>query len=435
MTSINADLATLTATEAVQRIRSGQCSVEDLARACLERIEQRDRAVRAWVHVDADLILANARELDRAGPRGPLHGVPIGIKDVILTADMPTQYNSPLYRGFHPRIDAGSVALLREAGALVFGKTDTVEFATNARRALTRNPHDPAHTPGGSSSGSAAAVADCHVPLAIGTQTGGSIIRPASYCGTYALKPTWGLVSTDGLKPFAPSLDTIGWFGRSADDLALLYEVFDPDPAPQPALDLRHARFALCRTPLWSRAEPATVAALARAAELLRAAGAQVTELALPSHFDELPDRQWQIMSIEGRRSFLAEYRLHRAELHPFLLEQAENAQGYTIEHLRSAYDLAARCRAEFDRIAAGYDAVLAPSALGEAPLGLASTGEPALNVMWTLLHVPCVNVPGLTGPGGLPVGVTLTGPRFTDRKVIAAARALGDILQRQREN
>lgn len=429
MTSSKVDLATLTAAQAVERIRSGQCSVEDLARACLERIEHRDADVRAWTHVDSNLVLANAREMDRAGPRGPLHGLPVGIKDVILTADLPTQYNSALYRGFHPRMDAACVALLRDAGALIFGKTDTVEFATNARRALTRNPHNFEHTPGGSSSGSAAAVADHHVPLAIGTQTGGSIIRPASYCGTYALKPTWGLVNSDGLKPFAPTLDTIGWFGRSADDLSLLYEVFDPDASPHPEFNLGHAKVALCRTPAWSRAEPATIEALSRAAELLRSAGAEVTELVLPSHFDELIECQAQIMRIEGRRSFLAEYRQHKAKLHPFLLEQAENAHGYTANHLRSAYDLAARCRTEFDAIASRYDVVLAPSAVGEAPTGLASTGEPVLNVMWTLLHVPCVNVPGLTGPGGLPVGITLTGPRFNDCKVIAAARAIGDIL------
>src|SRR5690606_37606639 len=198
---------------------------------------------------------------------------------------------------------------------------------------------------GGSSSGSGAAVADFHVPLTLGTQTGGSVIRPASYCGTFALKPTWGLVGRDGVKTYSATLDTVGWFARSANDLALLYDVFDPDPTPLPAFDITAARIAICRTPAWHKADAATVQVFEQATDLLKQAGARLTELALPEEFNELPDCHARIMRMEGRISFLAEYRQHGNDLHPFLREQAENIDGYTRADLTNAYDVAARCR------------------------------------------------------------------------------------------
>lgn len=425
------DPARLTATQAAARLRAGSLTAEQLARACLDRVAARDGDVRAWSHVDADRVLAEARARDRAGPSGPLHGLPIGIKDVILTRDLPTQYNSPLYQGFHPVIDAACVKILRAAGAVIFGKTDTVEFAATGRKALTRNPRDLTRTPGGSSSGSAAAVADCHVPLALGTQTGGSTIRPASYCGVPALKPTWGLVSFEGVKTYSPTLDTLGWYGRSIDDLALLLEVLAPlrpgDAVATPAAG--PLRVALCRTPSWDQAEAASQQALIAAAERFRAAGVVVDDLDLPDAFAPLADLHSLIMRAEGRAAFLADYAAAYDNLDQSFRDQVENVDGYTPDRLTAALDRAACCRPEFDRLAAPYDAVLTPSAPGEAPAGLAATGTALFNRMWTLLHTPCVNLPGLVGPSGLPVGVTLTGPRFSDRHLLATAARLAPLL------
>ncbi len=424
-----ADLSQLSASQAAAALRSGALTVERLAMACLDRIEVRDADIRAWAYLDRDLVLANARALDGSSSRGPLYGLPVGIKDIMQTADMPTQYNSPLYKGHFPTVDAACVSLLRSAGALIFGKTDTVEFAATGRRAATRNPYDLTHGPGGSSSGSAAAVADFQVPLSLGTQTAGSMVRPASFCGVWAMKPTWGLINREGSKIYSNTLDTIGWFARSADDLMLLQDVYDADVGDYPMLPIRGARIAVCQTPAWSKATEATRTALAAAADGLRQAGAIVTDLNLPSEFDPLPDQQTLIMRAEGRAAFLADARAHPGQLEPRLQEMVDNTDGHTRSGLLAAYDAAALRRSQFDAIASGFDAVIAPSAPGEAPLGLEDVGDPVFNGMWTLLHVPTVNVPAFTGPQGLPVGITVIGPRFADRKALAAAKAVGTAL------
>ena len=423
---LNRILTDLTAAEAAIALRDGSLSVEAYARACLDRIEAQDRTLQAWAFVDRDQAIASARALDGRATRGPLHGVPIGVKDVILTEDMPTQYNSERYSGAFPRMDAACVALLRSAGALILGKTHTVEFAATGRPAPTRNPHDHERTPGGSSSGSAAAVADFHVPIALGTQTGGSMIRPASFCGVYAIKPTWGLVSREGAKMFAPSLDTIGWFTRTAGDLALIYDVLDPEPCALPDVTLAGARIGLCRSPAWEQASPATRQALADGAIALQSAGAEIVELELPPTFATGGVVHSLIMNAEGRASFLPEYRSDADAMHPNLRAIAENASGATRDDLRNAYDQAAVLRLEFDSIAAEFDAILTPSVVGEAPLGLSATGAMTFNALWTLLHVPCVNVPGLKGPSGLPVGLTITGQRYSDRRLLSLASQIG---------
>ncbi len=425
-------LSTLTATELLPLLRAGTVTAEELARSCLSRVANRDPAVRAWVHLDPEQVVSRARELDDAaiaGRIGPLHGIPVGVKDVILTHDMPTQYNSPQYRGFHPGLDAACVSLLRSAGALVFGKTDTVEFGATGRVAQTANPHRTTHTPGGSSSGSAAAVADFQVPLALGTQTGGSIIRPASFCGIYGMKPTWNLVSREGAKMFSASLDTIGWFARSAADLGLLLEVFDRETTPRPDFSVAGARIAVCRSPSWPLATDATRQCLEAALAAMQRAGARVTELALPPPFETLVEQHGLIMRAEGGSAFLAEYRLHGAALHESFRGQVENIDGTRRDQLCAAYDWAAACRATFDALAGEFDAVLTPSVLGEAPEGLQDTGSYAFNAIWSLLQVPCINLPGYVGPGGLPVGLTLTGPRFSDHRLLAVATALGPLF------
>ncbi len=419
----------LSASEAAALLRSGALTVETLARACLARIEERDAAVRAWSYVDADAVLRQARELDKQPARSPLHGIPVGVKDMIDTGDMPTQHNSNVYCGHRPAADAAAVSTLRAAGALILGKTDTLEFAAAGRRAATRNPHDLARTPGGSSSGSAAAVADFQVPLSLGTQTGGSTIRPASFCGVFALKPTWGAVSREGVKHYSVTLDTLSWYARSVGDLDLLCDVFDlQDDAATRPVTLQGARIAVCQSPFWASATPGTPEAMETAAEALRNAGAIVSELTLPSGFDALGEMQKLIMHSEGRAAFLNLARSRPHDLHDDFLSRVENRDGYTRRQLLDAYDHAAQCRTVFDRIASEYDAVLTPSAPGEALFGT-EPGDAVFNRMWKLLHVPCVNVPGLSGPNGMPVGVTLTAPRFTDRQLLATAQAVAPCI------
>ncbi len=413
------------AVDALTRIREGDLTVEALAGACLERIRARESAVHAWAYVNAEQVLEQARALDRAGPHGPLFGLPIGIKDVFLTRDMPTQYNSPLYEGFSGGVDAACVTLLREAGALILGKTETAEFASSGRLAPTLNPHDLSRTPGGSSSGSAAAVADFHTPLAIGTQTGGSVIRPASYCGVFGFKPTWGMVSAEGAKTFSPSMDTIGWFARTADDLILVNDALVPVEPGTPDFRLEGARIAVCRSPVWGQAGAETREALAQESLRLAAAGAIVTEIDLPEPFDQLVDVQKCIMLSEGRATFLAEYRKDPERLHAGLKSQVENAAGYTLAQLREAHDIAASCRREFDAIAGEFDAVLTPSTVGCAPPATEGSGAMLFNAIWSLLQTPCVNVPVSRGAGALPLGLTVTGPRYSDRRILAVARAM----------
>ncbi|WP_068303548.1 amidase [Pararhodobacter sp. CCB-MM2] len=414
----------LTAREALALIEAGDLTPVALMDACLDRWRARDAEVRAWTHLDPEAALARAED---ATP-GPLHGLPVGVKDILYTEEMPTSFNSPHFQDHWPNIDAAAVAMLRKAGAVMMGKLDTVEFAVNGRRAATMNPHDLTRTPGGSSSGSAAAVADGQVPVSLGTQTGGSVIRPASYCGVYAIKPTWNLVSHEGFKVCAASFDTLGWYARSAEDLDLLAEVFGIEDVPAPA-SLQGATIAICRSPVWDKAEPATVAAMAEAEARLRAAGAEIRVLDLPPAFDGLTEAHRIIMQAEMRVSFLAEYRELGEALYPEMVSILKNEKGDSRADLLAALDLAAACRAEFDRLAAPFDAVLTPSTAGEAPVGPENTGAATFNRIWTLLHMPCVNVPGLTGPQGLPVGLTLTGPRYSDRRLIALAGQLGSLL------
>jgi len=419
----------MTARQALTRLRSGELAVEELARACLERVNQRVGSVRGWAFLDPAAVLEKARALDARPIKGPLHGIPIAVKDVILTEDMPTQHNSPLYKGSFPRLDAGCVKTLRAAGALIFGKTDTTEFAAVTRRGTARHPLDPTRTPGGSSSGSAAVVADFQATLGLGTQTAGSTIRPGSFCGIYAMKPTWGAINREGLKMLALSLDTLGLYARSADDLDLLADVFDLEDRATPSpFSLKGARIAACRSPAWEKTEPATRDAFERAILLLNEAGADVEPLDLPRAFDALPEHQATVMAGEARATFLSELRGQEALLHDDLKALA-HARGVTRAELLAALDAAAACRVQFDEIAGRFDAVLTPSARGEAPAG-ATTGDAALNAMWTLLHAPVVNIPGFRGPNGLPVGLSLTGPRYTDRRLLNAAKAIGPLFE-----
>lgn len=419
----------LSAAEAAQRLQAGTLTAEALAAACLERIAERNNEVHAWAYVDRDRALQQARALDRMPRRSRLHGLPVGLKDVIDTADQPTGYGSPIYAGYQPKADAACVALLRHAGALILGKTHTTEFANN-HPAPTRNPHKLAHTPGGSSSGSAAAVADFMVPLALGTQTGGSVIRPAAYCGVFACKPSFGAINRAGMKFDAESLDTIGVFGRSVEDLALALEPLTGREVPQFAILENKPRIGLCRTPCWKDADAATQANLEGAAQALAKAGARVHNLDLPPGSDRLFDRHKVIMGYENARALAWEYfnfpEKISADLKPRLDE------GWRVT--RAEYDAmrahASRCRSALADAMRDVDFLLTPSAPGEAPASLSSTGDPVFNRAWTLFGTPCVTIPCGKGPSGLPLGVQLVGAFDADSALLRWAHWAAQTLR-----
>ena len=402
-------LHAFSAAEAARLIESRELTAEALAAACFERIAERDDAVRAWAFIHEKQALAAARELDRAPRRSRLHGVPFGIKDIIDTEDLPTEYNSPIYRGHRPRADAACVALLRRAGCLILGKTVTTEFANN-HPSMTRNPHDPAHTPGGSSSGSAAAVADRMVPLALGTQTGGSVIRPAAYCGAFAVKPSFGSINRQGTKFVAESLDTIGIFSRSAEDLALALEVLSGRAVPEFASFAGKPRIGLCRTPRWQDADALSQANLEQAAGALSKAGATVSDFELPPGSEALFDRHGIIMGYESARALAWEYENHPGEISTTLKPRLDEGWQVTRADYDAVRETARQCRRALAGRMRDVDFLLTPSAPSEAPRSHASTGDPVFNRAWTLLGVPCVTVPHGKGAHGLPLGIQVVG-------------------------
>jgi amidase len=418
-----ARLNTLGLAEAAAMIASGQTTSEDLVRACLDRITLREDAVHAWAALDADYALKQARECDRGPIRGPLHGVPIGIKDVLDTAELPTQMGSPIYAGHQSGSDASCVAMLRAAGALILGKTITCELAGVAPGA-TRNPLDLERTPGGSSSGSGAAVADHMVPLALGTQTGGSVLRPASFCGVFGFKPTYNIVNRAGLKFAAENLDTIGLLARDLDDIALGFGVLTNQVLPQRS-ELQPPRVGICRTYLWDKAQPETRAALGYATRLASASGATVEEFELPPHFEGLTETRETINNVERARSLAWDWTHHREKLSPQMTRTIELGHAISGETYHAALRFADQCRQELDRTFDRFDILLAPCVNGEAPTGLAYAGDPSFQGLWTLLHVPTVSIPTIRGPHGMPVGVQAIAKRYSDRKLLDVARWL----------
>jgi Asp-tRNA(Asn)/Glu-tRNA(Gln) amidotransferase A subunit family amidase len=376
----------LTATQALHQIRFGHLTIESYATSLLSHIASRQALTKAWVHLPHDLILSNARALDAVpfAQRSPIHGLPIGIKDVILTKDMPTQYNSRIFESAEPiGIDAAPVATLRAAGALIFGKLSTTEFATskqgNWHQNLTSNAHDSARTPGGSSSGSGAAVGDFQVPVALGTQTGGSVVRPASFNGCYGFKPTWGAISREGLAQWSVTLDTCGFFARSVEDLEVLAEVFrieDDEEMAEERFDVKGAKVAFCKTHNWHKAGAGTQKAWEDAKRILEAQGASVEDLELPDDFGQVLDWHADVLAGEGRSSFLGQYLQAKDLLHDDIQGHVENRNGLSRRKQLEAYDNCARLRPVWDQIAAQYDVVVTPSVVDEAPLGLENTGD-----------------------------------------------------------
>ncbi|QKD42089.1 amidase (plasmid) [Alicycliphilus denitrificans] len=425
--------AGLTARRAAASIAAGELSSQALVQACLERIAQREPQVRAWACVNAEAALREARERDASPARGPLHGVPIAVKDVIDTAGLPTGMGSPIYDGYQPFSDAACVAMLRAAGAVVLGKTVTAEFAGVAPGPTT-HPLAPQHTPGGSSSGSAAAVADCMVPLALGTQTGGSILRPAAFCGIVGFKPTFGTVSRSGLKMAAESFDTIGLMARDVDDVALAWGalVGSTRVLPYPT---RAPRLRLFRGHYWDHASPDAEATLARVSESLRSRDWTVEELPTPPGFAELSEARVLINGYERARALAWEHQHHAQSISPAMRRVVDAGWAVDYERYIEAVKTTERWRTWFADTLQGWDAIVTPSTNGEAPLGLDSTGAATFQEIWTLLRAPTITLPLGTGHSGLPVGVQFVGAPYGDAALLAMARRVMKELSNNMES
>ena len=406
----------LTAAQIVRAVRAGEVSCEAVARACLERIAAREPRVEAWECLAPEQTIAHARALDRGAGRGPMIGVPFGVKDIIDTCDMPTGYGSPIYAGHQPKADAACVALSRKAGAVLMGKTVTTEFA-NRHPERTRNPLDPTRTPGGSSSGSAAAVADCMVPVSIGTQTSSSTIKPASFCGVFGYRPTFGDFQNAGLKISSGSLDTLGLYARSIEDIALYRDaLIGSEPSPLPA-EIRAPRIAFCRTHKWSQLEPTTAALLEHAAKALRARGASVDDFELPRDFELVEDAHRSISSYEFARNYAWEIENHWDEISSTLRNgRLKDGLACSFEQYRAARELGHRTRQQLASIFDRYDVLLTSAVAGEAPAGFRSTGDSSFTLIWTAMHVPMLSIPVFTGPNGMPIGALLVGRNGADR-------------------
>ena len=395
-------------------MRDEGLSAVQSAERFLQRIAEREPVVKAFAHFDADRILAEARRLDAEGPRGPLFGLPVGVKDVIDTHDWPTEYGSPIYKGHQPRADAPVVAMTRALGGLIFGKTVTTEFATFPPGATT-NPHNAAHTPGGSSSGSAAAVGAGMLPAAFGTQTTGSVIRPASFCGAVGYKPSFGTLPRVGVKAISDNLDTVGVFARTVEDAAFLMSALTRR-ADLAKLDGGTPKLAICLTPQWDAALPETQ-------KLFEKLAAKVGEdLTLPAPFAGLAEAQGVIWDYEMARCLADEHKRSPQLIRERLRLQLDGGWEIPYERYDRMMALARRCRRLVSDALGDFDAIIVPSAPGEAPKGLDATGDPVFNRIWSLLHTPAVHVPFDQGPNGLPIGLQVIGRIGDDARTLACA-------------
>ena len=409
----------LGAAAAIALLRRRALSSEELVRACLDRIARDEPRIHAWAWLEPERALAAARAVDAGPPRPPLFGLPVGIKDIIDTADAPTECGTPLYRGRRPSADAACVASLRAAGAVVLGKTVTTELAFFAP-GPTRNPRNPGHTPGGSSSGSAAAVADFMVPAALGTQTAGSIVRPAAFCGVVGFKPTHGLLSLDGVHPFAPSLDTLGVLVREVADVAPVLAGLGASVEIPPLS--RPPRIGLWRSAQWPRATPAMQERLEHVALELARAGASLRDVDLGPEEGPLAEAQGLVMAAEAARSLKSLRESAGPKLSAQLRDLLDRGAAASADEVRSAKVQAGLAWTVATRLLAEVDVLLTPSAPGEAPEGLASTGDPIFNRVVTMLGLPCVSLPAGAGPSGLPLGVQLVGAPRAEGALLAVA-------------
>lgn len=405
--------------DAASALSDGQLTPETLLASCLDRISEREDDVGAWMHIDADS--AKARASNPAS--GPLSGLPIGIKDLIDTADMPTGYGSTIYDGHQPAQDAACVATIRNVGGIVLGKTVSTEFAY-FQPGKTANPNDLGRTPGGSSSGSAAAVADYHVPAALGTQTAGSIIRPASYCGVVGYKPSYGFLPLTGIRPLAPSMDHLGVMTRTVKDAGFLASVLGRRPglAIHQDSDAFVPTIGFCQTPQWDAAETSTQSLLEDAATRLGKAGAKLSSFALPDIFETLANAHGIAMDYEVSFTGLYDVSNHPGQVSAKFRERFDAGMKVLTSDYDKALDQAKQSRTALAEAMGDYDILICPSAPGEAPLGLNATGDPVFNRIWTFSGVPCINIPGLSGPNNMPVGLQVIGRFGDDARMLKAA-------------
>ncbi len=441
------EMQLLGACEAAQKIREGMISSEELVTACLAQIDRVDEQVEAWAFLEPDLALQQAQAADAAlksgKTLGPLHGVPVGVKDIIDTRDMPTEDGTILHQGRRPLMDATVVAKLREAGAVLMGKTVTTELAVFSP-GKTKNPHDLTRTPGGSSSGSAAAVAAAMIPVAIGTQTNGSMIRPASFCGVYGYKPTFGLISRHMVLQQSRPLDQVGVFGRSVEDVALTaeaiigYDSMDPDTKLQAKPDLFHSQaqpppvdpfLAFVKSPVWDQAAEDTKGAFS---ELVEELGDYAEPYDLDPLTEEVHELHRLVMEADLARSFSREYTGGKDQLSGILCEMIERGQAVTAVDYNNAVARISEYYHVFNKLFEEHDVIVTPAAPGEAPVGLASTGSPVFCTIWTYFGMPAVSLPLLQGENGMPIGVQLVGSRGDDARLLRTARWLVELLAGQ---
>ena len=421
------ELHQLSASVAAKKIQDNELKSEDLIRSCIERIREREPITQAWVETNFDAAIARARYLDRSANLGPLHGIPFGAKDLFDTHDFPTRLGSTIYENNRPSSDAVHIALMRQAGGTLLGKTVTTEFAT-FKGGKTTNPHNPEYTPGGSSSGSAAAVADDMIPLATGSQTAGSVIRPAAFCGVVGYKPTYGKVSLGGVKSLSPSLDTLGSFSRTVADAALCVAAMSGDHQLATIHKIKQKpRIATCLTYDGELASTETITAIHHAALLAEDVfRTQVPAIELPAIFKDMSALQGRIMWSESARSFSFEQNNHSEQLSQQLKGLIKLGSAITYKQYSNDLIVAEKARTVIDELLTGsWDILITPSAIGEATKGLTQTGDPIFCRVWTLMGLPCITLPLYTGPNHLPVGVQLVAARGRDALLLSVADAL----------
>ncbi len=430
----------LSAADAARAIRDGGLTSVDLVKSCLDRIDAFEPKVRAWTHLDPDFALEQAEAADKVRfdglPMGPLHGVPVGIKDIFDTVDFPTELGSPIHAGRRTMHDAAAVSQLKQAGAVIMGKTVTTEFAVYAP-GKTRNPHDENRTPGGSSSGSAAAVAAFMVPLALGSQTNGSTIRPASYCGVVGYKPSFGLISRTGALKQSTPLDQVGVFARSARDAALMAEAMmaydDRDgamiAAASPALSAvvgqdpaMPPKVAFLKSPVWDQAERGTREAFAELTEVL---GDRCAEIEIADVYGEVFELHRMIMEADLAKNFAYDFDRAADQFSPQLSEMIARGQKVTAVEYNIARERQAALRQGLDKTLAEFDAIITLATSGEAPEGLSATGSPVFCTLWTYTGLPAVTLPLMTGEAGMPLGVQLIGRMRDDGRLLRTAHWL----------
>ncbi len=420
------DPAQMTIVEASRAIESGKLTPSALTDACLDRVEEREPETRAWAYCSGDQSRMAARLLDSQSSTGALHGIPFGVKDIIDTVEMPTEHGTPIFTGHRPVRDAACVALLKEAGGVCFGKTVTTELA-HFHPGKTRNPHAATRTPGGSSSGSAAAVADCMVPFALGTQTTGSVLRPASYCGVYGYKPSYGDVSRSGVFECAASFDTVGWFTRCVEDIEIVRRALIRAPSKplQPA-ELSQLTIGFVRDVAWSKVEPATQKLIESAAKQLGLAGASVEDIQPNAGFEDIAQHHRDIAGYEFARAITWERTNRQRLLSPKLLNgRCEDGLRCSYERYSNAQSELAVQRMAIAKTMQKFDLLLTASAPGEAWEGLEATGDPVCNTAWTALHLPTVSIPAFKGESGLPIGLQLVAGFRQDGQLLAAAESI----------